>query len=58
MERSKGSRLKRWIESPNALRWRLDRYLGYAVIETESSKILGGCRRALCWNSLMASPVT
>jgi hypothetical protein len=45
MERSKGSRLKGWIESPNALRWRLDRYWGYAVIETESSKISGGLLR-------------
>jgi hypothetical protein len=26
MGRSKGSRLKGWIESPNALRWRLDQY--------------------------------
>jgi hypothetical protein len=26
MGRSKGSRLKGWIESPNALRWRLDLY--------------------------------
>ena len=26
MERSKASRLKGWIESPNALRWRLDQY--------------------------------
>jgi hypothetical protein len=26
MERSKGFRLKGWIESPNALRWRLDPY--------------------------------
>jgi hypothetical protein len=26
MERSKGSRLKGWIESPNALRWRLDQF--------------------------------
>ena len=26
MERSKGSQLKGWIESPNALRWRLDRH--------------------------------
>ena len=26
MERSKGSRLEGWIESPNALRWRLGEY--------------------------------
>jgi hypothetical protein len=26
MEHSKGSQLKGWIESQNALRWRLDRY--------------------------------
>jgi hypothetical protein len=42
MERSKGSRLKGWIESPNALRWRLGQLLGCAFIETESSKIIIG----------------
>jgi hypothetical protein len=40
MEHSKGSRLKGWIESPNALRWRLGQLLGCASIETESSKII------------------
>jgi hypothetical protein len=42
MERSKESRLKGWIESPNALRWRLGQLLGCAFIETESSKIIIG----------------
>jgi hypothetical protein len=40
MERSKGSRLKGWIESPNALRWRLGQLLGCAFTEAESSKII------------------
>jgi hypothetical protein len=40
MGRSKGSRLKGWIESPNALRWRLGELLGCAFTETESSKII------------------
>jgi hypothetical protein len=42
MGRSKGSRLKGWIESPNALRWRLGQLLGCAFTETESSKIIIG----------------
>jgi hypothetical protein len=42
MERSKGFRLKGWIESPNALRWRLGQLLGCAFTETESSKIIIG----------------
>jgi hypothetical protein len=42
MERSKGSRLKGWIESPNALRWRLGQLLGCAFNERESSKIIIG----------------
>jgi hypothetical protein len=40
MERSKGSRLKGWIESPNALRQRLGQLSGCAFTETESSKII------------------
>jgi hypothetical protein len=39
MERSKGSRLKGLIESPNALRWRLGQLLRCAFTEKESSKI-------------------
>jgi hypothetical protein len=39
MERPKGARLKGWIESPNALRWRFGQLLGCAFTETESSKI-------------------
>jgi hypothetical protein len=39
MERPKGARLKGWIESSNALRWRFGQLLGCAFIETESSKI-------------------
>jgi hypothetical protein len=35
MGRSKGSRLKGWIESPNALRWRLDQY--------EAARLRRGC---------------
>jgi hypothetical protein len=42
MERSKGSRLKGWVESPNALRWRLGQLLGCAFTEAESSKITIG----------------
>jgi hypothetical protein len=42
MERSKGSRLKGWIESPNALRRRLGELVGCAFTETESSKIIIG----------------
>jgi hypothetical protein len=42
MERSKGPRLKGWIESPNALRWRLGQLSGCAFAETESSKIIIG----------------
>jgi hypothetical protein len=41
MERSKGFRLNGYIESPNALRWRLGRPSGCAFTETESSKIIG-----------------
>lgn len=40
MERSNGSRLKGWIESPNALRWRLGQLSGCAFTATESSKII------------------
>jgi hypothetical protein len=39
MERPKGARLKGWIESSNALRWRFGQLLGCAFTETESSKI-------------------
>jgi hypothetical protein len=42
MGRSKGSQLKGWIESPNALRWRLGQLLGCAFTEAESSKIIIG----------------
>jgi hypothetical protein len=42
MEHSKGSRLKGWIEIPNALRWRLGQFLGCTLAETESSKIIIG----------------
>jgi hypothetical protein len=48
MERSKGSRLKGWIESPNALRWRLGQSSGCAFTETESSKIKIGKLGPLC----------
>jgi hypothetical protein len=42
MGRSKGSQLKGWIESPNALRWRLGQLSGCAFTETESSQIIIG----------------
>ena len=42
MDCLKGPRLKGWIESPNALRWRLGRLLRCAFIQTESSKIIIG----------------
>jgi hypothetical protein len=43
MGRSKGSQLKGWTESPNALRWRLGHLSGCASNETKSS-IIGSPR--------------
>ena len=40
MGRSKGSRLKEWIKSPNALSWRLGQLSDCLFSETESRKIL------------------
>jgi hypothetical protein len=36
--RSKGSRLKGWIESPNALRWRLDQYYAVPLLRQSREK--------------------
>jgi hypothetical protein len=47
MERPKGSQLKGWIESPDALRWRLGQLLRCAFTQTESSKIIIGKRGLL-----------